>query len=519
MAASPTRGPSAPRRGSAPPLRPARGPHVRREPGCGTRGRDRRLRLLLLLLLTSATAHSTGTDSLFQTDHFGFLNVTGLAKKQRRVHSRLDIEIDMRRRGPNRDWIESALSHTEYQQGGGRQLPPPRSSGAGAGPRAARPAPAAGPPRHRPGAAGEASADRPSMEGTRRALLHLAAAYCLLCALPGEGQKTGEALMSSSPFPSSALTSHLPRESSDFSPVTTAIPQTSLEKNLTAATLTTTRLHATEEDDAFIPTTPMADSKAEGLQASTAASPGDITATHPEHGNMSLSVNSSTEIPSPTLTVSTLEENQPSHEATEPFSTTEEADDASSATPTPPLNTVPATTNSSQSGLFDGQTPGSTAARSETKPGTSPVSATEKSTVEPRTSSAPISIVRSTSYATAFSTVPGTPLVTSSTPASTAAIPTSTPTLAQSLEPRHEKASVVDVGDDDNSELPSLAGKTRADPLVITVISVFIVMVGILGLVGFLRYRQHNNRMEFRRLQDLPMDDMMEDTPLSLYSY
>lgn len=55
------------------------------------------------------------------------------------------------------------------------------------------------------------------------------------------------------------------------------------------------------------------------------------------------------------------------------------------------------------------------------------------------------------------------------------------------------------------AELPNLAGKTRADPLVITVISVFIVMVGILGLVGFLRYRQHNNRMEFRRLQDLPM--------------
>lgn len=57
------------------------------------------------------------------------------------------------------------------------------------------------------------------------------------------------------------------------------------------------------------------------------------------------------------------------------------------------------------------------------------------------------------------------------------------------------------------AELPSSpsADTTRADPLVITVISVFIVMVGILGLVGFLRYRQHNNRMEFRRLQDLPM--------------
>lgn len=57
------------------------------------------------------------------------------------------------------------------------------------------------------------------------------------------------------------------------------------------------------------------------------------------------------------------------------------------------------------------------------------------------------------------------------------------------------------------AELPSspLADTTRADPLVIAVISVFIIMVGILGLVGFLRYRQHNNRMEFRRLQDLPM--------------
>ncbi|XP_053806836.1 probable serine/threonine-protein kinase dyrk2 isoform X1 [Vidua chalybeata] len=344
------------------------------------------------------------------------------------------------------------------------------------------------------------------MEGTRRALLHLAAACCLLCALPAEGQKTAEALVS-------------PREASDFSPVTTAIPQTSLEKNLTAATLSATGAHTTEVDDAFIPTTPMAGSKAERLQAYTTASPGDITVTHPEHDNMSLSVNSSTEIPSPTLTASTLEENQPSHEATEPFSTTEEMDDGSSATPTPPLNTVPATTNSSQSRFLDGQTLRPTAARSETKPGTVPVGATEESTVESRTSSAPISIVRSTSFATASSTVTVTPLVTSSTSASTAAIPTSTPTLPQSLEPRHEKTSVLDVGDDNNSELPNLAGKARADPLVITVISVFIVMVGILGLVGFLRYRQHNNRMEFRRLQDLPMDDMMEDTPLSLYSY
>ncbi|XP_074401990.1 uncharacterized protein LOC102065695 isoform X1 [Zonotrichia albicollis] len=358
------------------------------------------------------------------------------------------------------------------------------------------------------------------MEGTRRALLRLAAACCLLCALPAEGQQTAEALVSLSPFPSTALTSLQPREASDVPAVTAAIPQPGLEKNPTAATLSATGARATEVEDAFITTTPVAGSKAETLQASTTASPGDITVTHPEHDNMSLSANSSTEIPSPTLTASTLEGNQPGHEATEPFSTTEETDDASSATPTPPLNTGPATTNSSQSGLFDGQTLRPTAARSETKAGTSPVGATEESTVEPRTSSAPTSIVRSTSFATASSTVTVTvtPLVTSSTPASTAAIPTSTPTLAQSLEPRHEKTSVLDVGDD-NSELPTLAGKARADPLVITVISVFIVMVAILALVGFLRYRQRNNRTEFRRLQDLPMDDMMEDTPLSLYSY
>lgn len=96
-----------------------------------------------------------------------------------------------------------------------------------------------------------------------------------------------------------------------------------------------------EMEDASIPTTPMVGTKAERLQASTTASPGGVTVTQHEHHNMSLSVNSSTEIPSPPLTPSTLEENQPNHEGTEPFSTTEEMDDATSATPTVPLNSVP----------------------------------------------------------------------------------------------------------------------------------------------------------------------------------
>ncbi|XP_069719027.1 uncharacterized protein [Phaenicophaeus curvirostris] len=339
------------------------------------------------------------------------------------------------------------------------------------------------------------------MEGT---WLRFAAACCLLCALPGEGQKTAEILVTPSPSLSTALTSYQPRETSDFSPVTAAVPETSLEKNLTTATLNASGNHATEMEDASVPTTPMGATEAERLQASATASPGNVTVTQHEHHNVSFSV---TEIPSPTPAASTLEENQHNREVTEPFSTTEEVDDASSATPTPPPNSVPATTNSPQLGSSDEQTVGPTAARPETRPGTSPVGATEESSTEPRTSSAPISTAGSTSSATTSSSAMVRTSVTSSTSASTAAIPSSTSTLRQPLEPVHEKASVLDVGDDENPELPSspLADTTRADPLVITVISVFIVMVGILGLVGFLRYRQHNSRVEFRRLQDLPM--------------
>ncbi|XP_070797189.1 uncharacterized protein [Pituophis catenifer annectens] len=81
------------------------------------------------------------------------------------------------------------------------------------------------------------------------------------------------------------------------------------------------------------------------------------------------------------------------------------------------------------------------------------------------------------------------------------------------------KTTVFDVGN--NQGLPSIpvVSPIGKDPLVIAVVVIFVVTVGILTLLGFLRYRQRGNRLRFRRLQDLPMDDMMEDTPLSLYSY
>ncbi|KAG8132314.1 hypothetical protein E2320_010173 [Naja naja] len=85
---------------------------------------------------------------------------------------------------------------------------------------------------------------------------------------------------------------------------------------------------------------------------------------------------------------------------------------------------------------------------------------------------------------------------------------------------KHEhKTTAFDVGN--NQGLPSIpvVSPIGKDPLVIAVVVIFVVTVGILTLLGFLRYRQRNSRLRFRRLQDLPMDDMMEDTPLSLYSY
>ncbi|XP_062995909.1 mucin-2-like [Elgaria multicarinata webbii] len=80
---------------------------------------------------------------------------------------------------------------------------------------------------------------------------------------------------------------------------------------------------------------------------------------------------------------------------------------------------------------------------------------------------------------------------------------------------------VQKIAEADGEDLPSIpeASPVGEDPLVVALIFIFIATAGILALMGFLRYRQRSGRPQFRRLQDLPMDDMMEDTPLSLYSY
>ncbi|XP_007259561.3 uncharacterized protein LOC103033886 [Astyanax mexicanus] len=84
----------------------------------------------------------------------------------------------------------------------------------------------------------------------------------------------------------------------------------------------------------------------------------------------------------------------------------------------------------------------------------------------------------------------------------------STPVQAKA---RADTPSELNVGDEDSS--------ATWDPLLAGLVSVFVVTAAIVSLLIFLKFRHRNERPEFRRLQDLPMDDMMEDTPLSMYSY
>ncbi|XP_038572293.1 putative protein TPRXL [Micropterus salmoides] len=97
---------------------------------------------------------------------------------------------------------------------------------------------------------------------------------------------------------------------------------------------------------------------------------------------------------------------------------------------------------------------------------------------------------------------------------------TITPPSSPSAEPKAQKAqdntpSQLNIGGDTTMvhESPTL------DPLLAGLVSAFIITAVIITLLIFLKLRRRDNRPEFRRLQDLPMDDMMEDTPLSMYSY
>ncbi|XP_051231668.1 uncharacterized protein LOC127349800 isoform X2 [Dicentrarchus labrax] len=92
---------------------------------------------------------------------------------------------------------------------------------------------------------------------------------------------------------------------------------------------------------------------------------------------------------------------------------------------------------------------------------------------------------------------------------------TSSPPSSPQAKTHADTPSQLNVGGDTTviHESPTL------DPLLAGLVSAFIITAVIITLLLFLKLRRRDNRPEFRRLQDLPMDDMMEDTPLSMYSY
>ncbi|CAJ1071733.1 mucin-12-like [Xyrichtys novacula] len=141
-------------------------------------------------------------------------------------------------------------------------------------------------------------------------------------------------------------------------------------------------------------------------------------------------------------------------------------------------------------------------------------------TTDPLTtfSSPPAHTVQDTSSTAHASTVQrqSESLTTTPTQPTTTGFPlTSAPGQSPAGPPHKEVPSELNVGDEDHKP----RSNSSLDPLLAGLLSVFIVTTAIIFIVLFLKFRQRTNHPEFHRLQDLPMDDLMEDTPLSRYSY
>lgn len=133
------------------------------------------------------------------------------------------------------------------------------------------------------------------------------------------------------------------------------------------------------------------------------------------------------------------------------------------------------------------------------------------------TATAAVTTAAASTTATSHTTASTTTMTTTTTQGSTQALETKekTPTTVQSGPVSHKAItqSLQNVGEQMVHEGPTL------DPLLAGLVSAFIIAAVIITLLLFLKLRRRDSRPEFRRLQDLPMDDMMEDTPLSMYSY
>ncbi|KAI7799395.1 uncharacterized protein LOC130565854 isoform X3 [Triplophysa rosa] len=86
---------------------------------------------------------------------------------------------------------------------------------------------------------------------------------------------------------------------------------------------------------------------------------------------------------------------------------------------------------------------------------------------------------------------------------------------AAQAEARVDTPSALNVGDDVLDFYP----RESSDPLLAGLVSAFVIIAAVVSVLMFLTFRNRNDGAEFSRLQDLPMDDMLEDAPLSTYDY
>ncbi|XP_076828662.1 uncharacterized protein LOC143474891 [Brachyhypopomus gauderio] len=81
---------------------------------------------------------------------------------------------------------------------------------------------------------------------------------------------------------------------------------------------------------------------------------------------------------------------------------------------------------------------------------------------------------------------------------------------------KEDTPSELDVGDEVSGGGPPAS---PLDLLLTGLVSIFIISTALLSIMLFLRFRRQSQHPEFHRLQDLPMDDLLEDAPLSRYTY
>ncbi|XP_059418838.1 uncharacterized protein LOC132154304 [Carassius carassius] len=81
-----------------------------------------------------------------------------------------------------------------------------------------------------------------------------------------------------------------------------------------------------------------------------------------------------------------------------------------------------------------------------------------------------------------------------------------------------DESSELDVGDQESGKVPHRP-TSPLDPLLAALVTIFIICTAMVSAVLFLRFRRQSEHPEFHRLQDLPMDDLLEDTPLSRCTY